>query len=120
MKIKKLEGRQKRHKIIRKKVIGTKEKPRLCVFRSHKNFYAQLLDDIKGQTLCSLSTNASGLKNKIGSGGNVKAAGILGEEFSKKMKEKGFTTIVFDRAGYLYHGRVKAFAEAVRKNGIIF
>lgn len=118
--MKKVMGRERRHKIIRKKVIGTKDRPRLCVFRSCKNLYAQLIDDIKGHTLFSLSTNASDLKNKLRYGGNLKAAQVLGEEFAKQAKEKGFGKITFDRAGYLYHGRVKAFAEAARKNGLIF
>ena len=118
--MKKVRGRQRRHKLIRKKIIGTKDRPRLCVFRSLENLYAQLIDDIKGHTLFSASTNAPDLKKKIGHGGNVKAALVLGEEFAKRAKEKGFSKIVFDRAGYLYHGRVKAFAEAARKNGLIF
>lgn len=118
--MKKLKGRARRHKIIRKKIIGTKEKPRLCVTRSNKNLYGQLVDDTKGRILLSLSTNAADLKKKIAYGGNVKAATFLGEEFAKTAKAKGFQKIIFDRAGYLYHGRVKAFAEALRKNGLIF
>ena len=84
------------------------------------NLSCQLIDDIKGNTLCSLSTNAPGLKNKIAYGGNIKAAARLGEEFAKKVVEKGFAKVAFDRAGYLYHGRIKAFADAARKNGLIF
>ena len=118
--MKKLKGRQKRHKVIRKKVIGTRERPRVCIFRSNKNLYAQLIDDMKSQTLFSLSTSSGQLKKSLSSGGNVKAARALAEEFAKKAKEKGFERIVFDRAGYLYHGRVKAFAETVRKNGLVF
>ena len=118
--MKKLSGRKKRHRAIRKKVIGTPEKPRLCIFRSNKNLNALLVDDLKGHTLLSLSTGGSELKKKISYGGNVKAAQVLGENFAKKLKEKGFDKIVFDRAGYRYHGRVKAFAETARKNGINF
>ncbi|UCD55188.1 MAG: 50S ribosomal protein L18 [Candidatus Omnitrophota bacterium] len=118
--MKKIKGRIKRHKIIRKKVTGTKDKPRLCVFRSGKNLYAQLIDDMKGHTLFSFSTNTGALKTKVAYGGNVKAAASLGEAFAKRAKEKGFNKIVFDRAGYLYHGRVKAFAEGARKNGLVF
>lgn len=118
--MKKLKGRKRRHRILRKKLIGTSEKPRLCVFRGSKNFYAQLIDDIKGCTLFSLSTLSKSVKNKIGYGGNVKAATLLGEAFAKNAKDKGFGKIVFDRAGYLYHGRLKAFADAARKNGLIF
>lgn len=118
--MKKVRGRERRHKIIRKKVVGTKERPRLCVFRSSKNIYAQLIDDIKGKTLFSLATNAPELMKKINYGGNKKAATFLGEELAKKAKEKGFSKVVFDRAGYSYHGRVKALAEAARKNGLVF
>ena len=118
--MKKIKGRVKRHKALRKKLMGTKARPRLCIFRSSKNLYAQLVDDIGGHTMFSLSTNVAALKNKTLYGGNVKAAVVLGEEFAKKAKEKGFGKIVFDRAGYLYHGRVKAFADAARKNGMVF
>jgi len=116
--MKKLTGRKRRHKGIRKKVAGTSEKPRLCVFRSNKNFYAQAIDDIKQKTLISLSTIDSAVKGKFVSGGNVMAAQLLGEEFAKRVKEKGLERLVFDRAGYRYHGRIKAFAEAARKNGL--
>jgi len=118
--MKKLRGREKRHKVLRKKLIGTSEKPRLCVFRSNKNLYIQLVDDLKGKTLFSFSTDAREFKKESPYGGNVKAANILGEKFAKKAKEKGFDRIVFDRAGYLYHGRIKAFAESARKNGLTF
>ncbi|MBL7156876.1 MAG: 50S ribosomal protein L18 [Candidatus Omnitrophica bacterium] len=118
--MKKVTGRKRRHKLLRKKLIGTKDKPRLCVGRSSKNMYAQLIDDLKGQTLFSLSTNTAEVKNKVAYGGNIKAAEFLGAEFAKRAKEKGFNRIIFDRAGYLYHGRVKAFAEAARKNGLAF
>jgi len=118
--MRKVKGRERRHKILRKRIKGTVQKPRLCVFRSGKNLYAQLIDDIKGHTLFSLSTNASGLKNRVNYGGSVKAATILAEEFAKKAKEKGFSKIVFDRAGYRYHGRIKAFAETTKKNGLFF
>ena len=104
----------------RKKIIGTKERPRLRVTRSNKNIYGQLVDDTKGRTLISLSTNAKSLKKKIGYGGNVKAAAFLGGEFAKKAKEKGYGKIAFDRGGFPYHGRIKAFAEAARKNVLIF
>lgn len=118
--MKKIKGRVKRHRTLRKKLMGTKARPRLCLFRSSKNLYAQLIDDVEGCTMISLSTNVKTLKSKTPYGGNVKAAVVLGEEFAKKAKEKGFGKIVFDRAGYLYHGRVKAFADAARKNGMVF
>lgn len=118
--MRKVTGRKKRHKILRKKVIGTTERPRLCVSRGNKNLSAQLVDDMKGHTLFALSTNAPDLRKKIGYGGNVKAAVFFGEEFAKTAKSKGFNAVVFDRSGFLYHGRLKAFAEAARKNGLIF
>ena len=120
MKMKKVKGREKRHKIIKKKIVGSGHRPRICVFRSHKNFYVQLIDDAKGITLFSLSTLNKDIKEKMPYGGNIKAAAFLGEEFAKKVKERGFNKVVFDRAGYLYHGRIKAFAESVRKYGLEF
>lgn len=99
---------------------GTMERPRLTLRRSLKNFHAQLIDDTKNKILFSLSTLDKGMKEKIPSGGNIKAAQVLGETFALKAKEKGVQKIIFDRAGYLYHGRVKAFAEALRKQGLEF
>jgi len=118
--MKKLKGRERRHKILRRKIVGTAEMPRLCVFRSNKNMYAQLIDDATGRTLFSLSTNGKAVKDKMRYGGGVKGASLLGEEFAKMAKGKGFGRIKFDRAGYLFHGRVRAFAESARKNGLIF
>ncbi|MFH1380943.1 MAG: 50S ribosomal protein L18 [Candidatus Omnitrophota bacterium] len=118
--MKKVTGRKRRHKIIRKRISGNASRPRICVSRSNKNFNAQLIDDIKHLTLFSLSTDSKDIKKKLPYGGNVKAAILLGEEFAKKAKEKGFDKVVFDRAGYLYHGRIKAFAEAARKSGLSF
>lgn len=118
--MRKVKGRERRHKLIRKKIIGTPERPRLCLFRSSKNLYAQLINDIKGKTLFSLSTSGEDLKKKVIYGGNVKAAGLLGEDFARQAAEKGFKKVMFDRSGYMYHGRVKAFAEGARKNGLVF
>ncbi|MCK4463161.1 MAG: 50S ribosomal protein L18 [Candidatus Omnitrophica bacterium] len=115
-----LQGRKLRHKRIRKKIIGSKKKPRLCVFRSFQHIYALLVDDIESKTLYSLSTNSPEILKNLKYGGNVKAASMLGEKFAKGAIEKGFTDVVFDRAGYKYHGRVKALAEACRKNGLKF
>lgn len=92
----------------------------MCVTKNSKSLYGQIVDDLKGKTIFSLSTNATDLKKKIGYGGNVKAAGAFGEEFAKKATKMGVSKVTFDRAGYLYHGRVRAFAEAARKNGLIF
>jgi len=112
MKNKKEISRLKRHKRIRLKMHGTKEVPRLVVRRSLKNIFAQVVDDTNNLTLCSVCAKTPC--------GNIKSAAILGENFSKVLKEKGVTKIIFDRAGYLYHGRVKAFAEALRKGGLEF
>ena len=116
----KITGRERRHRRIRKKVAGTTEKPRLCVFRSLKNLSAQLIDDVAGKTIVSLSTSSTIVKTKEKNGGNVKAAVVLGEELTKKAVEKGISKIVFDRSGYKFHGRVKALAQACRDNGLIF
>ncbi len=115
-----LQGRKLRHKRIRKKIIGSKKRPRLCLFRSSKHIYAQLIDDFESKTLYSLSTNSPEILRNLKYGGNVKAASMLGEKFAKGATEKGFRDVVFDRAGYMYHGRVKALAEACRKNGLKF
>lgn len=109
------EARKNKHLKIRQKISGTSQIPRLSVFKSHQNFYAQLIDDSKGITLVSAST----LKNEEYSG-NVKAAEKLGHEMGKKIKALKIEKIVFDRSGYIYHGKVKSFAEAVRAEGIKF
>lgn len=95
-------------------------RPRLVVHRSLKNLFAQVIDDTKNKTLFSLSTLDKEIRQKIPDAGNIKAAQFFGETFSLKAKEKGITRVVFDRAGYLYHGRIKAFAEALRKGGLEF
>jgi large subunit ribosomal protein L18 len=101
-------------------MFGTQQRPRLILHRSLKNLYAQIIDDTKNKTLFSLSTKDLEIKQKFSYAGNVKAAEFFGEIFARKVKEKGITKIIFDRAGYLYHGRVRAFAEALRKNGMEF
>lgn len=113
-------GRIKRHKRIRRNIFGTAEKPRLVVHRTHKNFVAQLVDDLNSKVIFGISTLNKEFRSRFDKGGNVKGAEVLGDIFAEKAKEKGFTKIVFDRGGYLYHGRVKAFAEAVRKRGLEF
>jgi len=117
---KKEELRLKRHKRIKMKMLGTKEMPRLVVHRSLKNISAQVLDDTVGKVLFSLSTKDKNLKQKFTSAGNIKAAEIFGQLFAKEAKEKGYSKVIFDRAGYLYHGRVKCFADALRKGGMEF
>lgn len=99
---------------------GTKETPRLVVKRSLKNLNAQLIDDTQNKSLFSLSTLDKQIREKFPTSGNIKAAEFFGEVFSARAKEKGFSKIIFDRAGYLYHGRIKAFSQALRKGGLLF
>jgi large subunit ribosomal protein L18 len=113
-------ARVARHDRIRGKIWGDAERPRLVVYRSLKNFSAQFVDDLKHRTVMSLSTQEKSVKAKYPYGGNVKAAQFLGEVFAKKAIEQGIKKIVFDRAGYAYHGRVKAFGESLRKAGLEF
>lgn len=115
-----IRGKERRHLHLRKRVFGTKERPRLSIHRSIKNLDAQLVDDLKGHTLFSLSTLSPTLNGKTASWGNVKAATIFGEVFAEEATKKGFSKIVFDRGGRLYHGRIKAFADACRKKGLKF
>ncbi len=109
-----------RHKRIRKKVKSSPECPRLCVHRSLKNLYIQVIDDQCAKTIFSLSTLSKEIKERLRYGGNVNAAQLLGELAGERLKQKGIVKIVFDRGGYLYHGRVKALAESLRKAGIVF
>jgi len=111
---------QLRHKRLRKKIIGTAQKPRLCVYRSLKNLSAQLIDDIESKTLLSLATFGKESKKSISYGGNISAATSMGKLFALKAIEKGIKNVVFDRGGRQYHGRVKAFAESARKEGLVF
>jgi len=112
--------RLSRHTRIRKKLVGTKERPRVCVHRSLNHFYAQLVDDSTGKVVFGMSTRAKVVREKIKTGGDVDAAVVLGESFAVEAKKKGITKICFDRGGYMYHGRVKAFADAARKGGMEF
>ena len=109
--------RQKRHWRIRNHISGTAERPRLNVFRSLANIYAQIIDDEKGVTLVSASSKEKGFE---GSGGNVEGAKKVGAAIAKKALEKGISEVVFDRGGYIYHGRVAALAEAAREGGLKF
>ncbi len=105
------------HKRVRSKIRGTREQPRLCVFRSLKHMYAQLIDDDKGEVIAGVSTLKLEGK-KISNGSNVAAAKQAGRVIARKALEKGVETVVFDRGGYIYHGRVKALAEAAREAGL--
>ncbi len=111
-------SRKKRHARVRSKITGTASRPRLNVFRSNKYIYAQLIDDVNGATIASASSVEKdfSLENK----GNLEAAAKVGETIAKRAVENGYTSVVFDRGGYLYHGRVKALAEAARENGLEF
>ncbi|MEW6448298.1 MAG: 50S ribosomal protein L18 [Bacillota bacterium] len=111
--------RERRRLRVRKKVYGTAERPRMNVFRSLNHIYAQIIDDDQGKTLITVSSLSPELRGKI-SGGNIEGATAVGKLVAEKAKEKGITAVVFDRAGYLYHGRVKALAEAARANGLEF
>lgn len=107
-----------RHRRIRRKIAGTMERPRLCLHRSLKNLSVSLVDDTTGKVLMGLSTLSKDLK--MAHGGNIKAATALGEAFAKLALAKGIKAVTFDRGGYIYHGRVKAFADAARKAGLEF
>lgn len=109
-----------RHSRIRKKVVGTHEQPRMCVHRSLTNLYVQIVDDNAGKVLFGLSTRGKAVAGKIKYGGNITAAAVLGETFAAEAQKKGVKKVCFDRGGYLYHGRIKAFAEAARKGGLEF
>ncbi|MFN2748157.1 MULTISPECIES: 50S ribosomal protein L18 [Bacillus] len=111
-------ARLKRHARVRSKLSGTPERPRLNVFRSNKHIYAQVIDDVNGVTLVSASTLDKDFNAE--NGGDTSAAAKVGELVAKRASEKGITNVVFDRGGYLYHGRVKALADAAREAGLEF
>ncbi len=116
-KIEKKEIRRRIHKRIRRKLSGTAERPRLAVFRSVAHIYVQIIDDAEGKTLVSASSVDKSVKTK---GGNVAAAKTIGKLGAERAKDKGIKSVVFDRGGYRYHGRVKALAEAARAAGLEF
>jgi len=110
-------ARLRRHKRVRGKISGVADRPRLNVFRSANNIYAQIIDDKAGVTLCSASTVE---KEFTGKGGNKEAAREIGKIIAKRAQEKGITTVVFDRGGYIFHGRVKELADGAREGGLNF
>ena len=122
MRIKTKEDRRDRIKYrIRKRMTGTAQKPRLSVFRSVAHIYVQVIDDLSGQTIAAASTVDPALKGKMAkgvAGGNIKGAELIGTTIAERLKEKGITRVVFDRNGFLYHGRVRAVAEAARTAGL--
>ena len=113
-------GRLKRHRRSRKRVVGLPDRPRLAVFRSHKHLYVQVINDFENKTLFGCSTKASTVRDKMPRGGNLAAAKHLGRWVAEEAKKRGVTRVVFDRGGYLYHGRIKAVAEAAREGGLEF
>lgn len=117
---KKPTARQRRKRSVRKKVFGNLERPRLSVFRSSRNIYAQLIDDVNGQTLASATTLETSFRENNKHGGNINAAKEVGRMIAEKAKAQDIEKVVFDRSSYRYHGRVKALAEAARENGLKF
>jgi large subunit ribosomal protein L18 len=113
-------ARHRRHIRVRERLSGTPDKPRLAVFRSLNHIYAQIIDDTAGHTLASATDLEAGVKSQKDGKKKSEVAGLVGEALAKKAKEKGIATVVFDRGGFKYHGRVKAFAEAARKGGLTF
>ena len=114
------EAREKRHYRQRRHLSGAPDRPRLAVFRSNKHIYAQIIDDTVGHTLTAASTLDKSVAAKCESSSNVEAARIVGETVAQRAIEKGINTVVFDRAGYIYHGKVQALAEAAREAGLEF
>lgn len=113
-------ARLKRHLRVRKKVTGTTLRPRLSVYRSSKHIYAQVIDDTNAVTIAAASTADKDLKASVNNGGSIEAAKQVGELVAKRAKAKGIDTVVFDRGGYLYHGRIQALADAAREAGLEF
>lgn len=113
-------GLARRHRRVRGKISGTPERPRLCVTRSNSNIYAQVIDDVSHTTICSVSTLGPEFKATGKKGGTVEGAAEIGTIIGKMAQEKGVTKVVFDRGGHLYHGRVKALADAAREAGLVF
>ena len=112
--------RLQRHKRVRRKVFGAPQRPRLCVFRSSNNIYAQIIDDTNRVTLVAASSLDEAVKGAVNHTGNKEAAKLVGEMVAKKAVEKGITEVVFDRGGYIYHGRIKELAEGAREAGLKF
>jgi len=123
MKLNRKEALVRRHKRVRAKISGTPERPRLAVHRSLQHIYAQVIDDVKGNTLAFASSNEPAFRTQITEalkGGNIAGAKLVGALIAERAKEAGIATVVFDRGGYPYHGRVKALAESAREGGLVF
>lgn|SRR5690625_2998648 len=113
-------SRQKRHLRVRKRISGTAARPRLNVFRSGKHIYAQLINDVEGVTLTAASTLDKEISEQLSTGGNIEAAQKVGTLIGERAKKAGISSVVFDRGGYLYHGRIKSLADAAREAGLEF
>ncbi len=116
----KLKRQLRRRRHVRRKIVGTAERPRLSVFRSSKHIYAQLIDDLSGATLAAASSNTKEVRGDLPYGGNVKAAAAVGKRLAEAAKSKGIQKAAFDRGHYRYHGRVKALADGAREGGLQF
>jgi len=112
--------RSRIHRRIRAKISGNPSRPRLCVYRSSKYIYAQIVDDIQGKTLVAASTTEKDVRGDLKQGCNIQASKLVGKAIAERARAKGIETVVFDRGGYLYHGRIKAVAEAAREAGLKF
>jgi large subunit ribosomal protein L18 len=112
--------RRRIHRRIRAKISGNATRPRLCVYRSSKYVYAQIVDDTQGKTLAAASTAEKDLRGDLKHAGNMQASKVVGKAIAERARAKGIETVVFDRGGYLYHGRIKAVAEAARESGLKF
>ena len=119
-KVSRAEVRQKKHRRLRNHIVGTAERPRLAVFRSNNHMYAQIIDDTVGHTLVSASTSQKEVKAELEHTNDVAAAAYLGNVIGKKAVEAGITSVVFDRGGFIYQGKVKALADAAREAGLTF
>jgi len=112
--------RRRIHKRIRRKISGSSTRPRLCVFRSLHYMYAQVIDDSQGKTLAAASTGEKEIRGDLKHSSNIEVSKLLGKKIAERTKAKGIETVVFDRGGYVYHGRVKAVAESARESGLKF
>jgi large subunit ribosomal protein L18 len=113
-------ARLRRHRRVRRKVVGTAEKPRLCVFRSLNHIYGQVIDDVRGHTLAAASDLEAEIRQQADGKSKAEVARLVGERLATRALEKGIKTMVFDRGGFKFHGRVKALADAARKAGLVF
>ena len=112
--------RRRIHRRIRQKISGNVNRPRLCIYRSSKYIYVQIVDDSQGKTLVAASTAEKDVRGNLKQGGNIEASKIVGKAIAERARAKGIEAVVFDRGGYLYHGRIKAVAEAARESGLKF